>query len=123
MTLREKQTKFWIMVAKLILKAEELKTPIFILEWIRSEATQARNVAKGASKTMKSFHLTGLAVDVVFIDDMLDDGKLNFSPDKYKALGEYWESLGGVWGGRWGDNPQTEKIEGWDSGHFQAMEM
>lgn len=119
MTLREKQTDFWLMVAKLIIKATELGTPIFILEWTRSEATQRANVAKGASKTMKSYHLVGLAVDIVFVADMMDDGKLNFKADAYKELGEYWETLGGVWGGRWGDDPNTSRIEGWDSGHFQ----
>ena len=28
----------------------------------------------------------------------------------------------GRWGGRFGDNPLTEKIEGWDSGHFEYHE-
>jgi hypothetical protein len=122
MTLREKQTQFWVMVAQLILKADDLGTPIFILEWTRSQAQQAANVAKGASKTMKSKHLEGLAVDICFLQDALDDGQINFSPDDYRELGEFWEGQGGIWGGRFGDDPNTNRIEGWDSGHFQFGE-
>src|SRR5512135_2882293 len=101
MTLREKQTKFWFMVAQLILKSVTLKTPVFIFEWLRSEEQQRINVARGASKTMHSLHLKGLAVDLIFLDDIQDDAKLNYPADKYRALGEYWESLDpeNVWGG------------------------
>jgi len=121
MTLREKQTRFWFLVSQLILKSVLLRTPIFILEWMRSSEQQKINVARGVSKTMKSKHLEGLAIDIVFLEDMQDDNKLNYSADKYKILGEYWESLdeNNVWGGRFGDNPLTDKIEGWDAGHFQ----
>jgi hypothetical protein len=118
MTLREKQTKFWFMVAQLILKSVTLKTPFFIFEWTRSIEQQRINVAKGVSKTMKSDHLEGLAIDIIFLEDIQDDGKVNFSAEKYKPLGEFWESIGGEWGGRYGDNPATEVIEGWDAGHF-----
>lgn len=119
MTLREKQTDFWRMVAKLINRAEVLGTPIFITEWLRTWEQQATLVARGAAKTMNSKHLKGLAVDVVFLADVKDDHKVNFSADKYRSLGEFWEEMGGRWGGRFGDNPATEKIEGWDAGHFE----
>ena len=94
-------------------------TPLTPLEWIRSYEQQKIMVARKASKTMKSKHLTGLAMDFCFLSDIEDDGTINYSPDKYKELGEYWESLGGRWGGRFGDNPATETIEGWDAGHFE----
>lgn len=119
MTLREKQVLFNAMLAKLILKAAELNTPIFILELYRSLETQKVYVARGVSKTLDSKHLLGLAADIVFLPDVKDDGKVNYSPEKYKALGLFWESIGGRWGGRFGDDPFTEKIEGWDSGHFE----
>ena len=119
MTLREKQAKFLIMDALLVLKAKELGTVIVCLEWMRTIEQQRINVMRGASKTMDSKHLYGLAKDYCFFADIQDDGKINYEPDKYKELGEYWESLGGRWGGRFGDNPSTEKIEGWDSGHFE----
>ena len=123
MTLREKQTQFADMVGKLLCKAPELGAPVFIMEIYRSLETQRVYVARGASKTLNSKHLEGLAVDLVFLEDLRDDGKINYSPEKYKPLGEYWESIGGRWGGRFGDNPSTEKIEGWDSGHFEYKEI
>ena len=122
MTLRQRQTKFWLMIAQLIFKGHILQTPFFISEWGRSLAQQKLNVAKKLSKTMKSKHLDGLAVDIIFLSDVDDDGVVNFSPDKYRELGEYWESIGGEWGGRYGDDPDTKKIEGWDSGHFQEKD-
>ncbi len=100
-------------------KAVALRTPIVILSWKRTEDEQRLLVNRGASKTMNSKHLDGLAIDIAFLEDIEDDGKINWIPDKYKELGEYWESIGGRWGGRFGDNPATEKVEGWDSGHFE----
>lgn len=119
MTLREKQSLFAEKLGQLLSHASLLGTPVIILELHRSIETQRAYVARGASKTMASKHLEGLAVDLCFLEDLKDDGKLNYEPEKYRALGEFWESLGGRWGGRFGDNPATTKIEGWDSGHFE----
>lgn len=120
MTKREKQTDFFRMVALLIVRSHELSTPLCPLEWMRSESKQALLVARGASKTMDSKHLQGLAMDFCFIADLKDDGKLNYSPEKYRALGEYWESLGGRWGGRFGQpDKKRDAPLGWDSGHFE----
>jgi peptidoglycan L-alanyl-D-glutamate endopeptidase CwlK len=119
MTVREKQALFWKMVAQLIERAASLGRDVVVLEWMRSKETQAQMVAKGASKTMNSKHCEGLAIDICFLDDLRDDGKLNYSADEYKELGTFWERIGGRWGGRFGDNPATDKIEGWDAGHFE----
>ena len=119
MTNREWQDKFWHMFALLKLKADELGQPFIVIEWMRSLEQQKINVARGVSKTMNSMHLLGLAVDIAFLSDITDDRKINYTPDQYKMLGEYWESIGGRWGGRFGDDPKTTKIEGWDSGHFE----
>jgi len=119
MSVRKKQARFAGMLGMLLAKAVSLKTPVVILELYRSLETQRAYVARGVSKTLNSKHLEGLAVDLAFLEDIEDDGKINFQPDKYKELGLYWESLGGRWGGRFGDDPKTEKIEGWDSGHFE----
>ena len=117
--LRRKQALFWYKVAQLLIEAVRQSTPICLIEWMRSYEQQKVMVARGASKTMKSKHLQGLAVDICFLDDIEDDGAINYHPDKYKSLGEYWESLGGRWGGRFGDDPATETIEGWDAGHME----
>ena len=119
MTLRERQSRFWVMVARLIARAEGSGTPIVVLEWTRSKEVQAQMVAKGFSTTMSSKHLLGLAIDICFLDDLRDDSIINYSPEKYRLLGEFWERLGGRWGGRFGDDLATPRIEGWDCGHFE----
>lgn len=119
MTLRQRQAHFWKRIALVILHADELGTPITILDWIRIEEQQRLLVAKKASKTMDSKHLLGLAVDFCFISDLLDDSTLNYRTEKYILIGEYAERIGLKWGGRFGDNPATEKIEGWDAGHLE----
>ena len=123
MTLRRRQARFSAMLGFLLVKAASLKTPVCILELYRSIETQRAYVSRGASKTMKSKHLEGLAVDLAFLDDIEDDGKINYTPDKYKALGEYWESLGGRWGGRFGVKPEDYDTQyGWDCMHFEYQE-
>ena len=122
MTLRQRQSIFLIADAKLVIYANEiLKDPIVCLEWLRTKEQQAIYVARKASKTMKSKHILGLAKDYAFLSDILDNSKIDYHPNKYKPLGIFWESLGPEygWGGRWGDNPDTQDIEGWDAGHFQ----
>lgn len=62
-----------------------------------------------------------LAFDVCV---MTADGKrvLPSSAPEWDTLGRIGESLGLTWGGRFGDNPGTVRIEGWDKGHFQLDE-
>lgn len=125
MTLRSKQAIFWMMVADTIKFADSQATPIVPLCIWRSEQEQEALVAKKASKTMKSKHLEGLALDFVFLGDLQDDGVINWdkvNPQYYRIIGQFWENLGGRWGGRFGDDPNTEKIEGWDQGHLEYME-
>jgi peptidoglycan L-alanyl-D-glutamate endopeptidase CwlK len=117
--LRKRQALFWYKIAQVLIEAVRQSTPICVIEWIRDEARQRILVARKASKTMNSKHLTGLAVDFCFLADIEDDGTINWIPDKYKSLGEYAESIGLKWGGRFGDDPATKTIEGWDAGHLE----
>jgi hypothetical protein len=114
-TLREHQAKFIHMDALLVLKAIELNTPLVCLSYGRTLEEQRLLVARGASKTMHSQHLDWLAKDYCFLADLQDDGKLNYDAEKYRLLGEYWEFIGGEWGGRYGE---TDNSLGWDCGHF-----
>lgn len=117
MGLRTKQTKFWQMVAMTIMFATMRGTPIVILEWLRDETRQRILVARGSSKTMKSDHLRGLAIDFCFLEDLRDDGILNYDAEKYRPIGEFWEALDEKckWGGRF--NAKGDKL-GWDCGHL-----
>lgn len=47
----------------------------------------------------KSTHKLRLAVDF----NLFKNGKYLPSTEAHKPLGEYWESIGGTWGGRFGD--------------------
>lgn len=119
MTLREKQAKFAWMLSLLFEQFCKKGDPFFVLEFYRDIATQRAYVSRGVSKTINSKHLEGLAIDIAFLKDIQDDGKINYDAEKYRPYGVFWESIGGRWGGRFGDNPKTEKIEGWDLGHFE----
>ena len=71
--------------------------------------------ANGRSKVAYSKHNDRKAVDFVIAKL---DGEMN--DQDYRVLGEYWESLGGRWGGRFG----VAKAEfgarlGWDKNHFE----
>ena len=47
-----------------------------VIEGLRTKARQAELFAKGASKTMKSRHLTGHAIDLVPLLDLDGDGQI-----------------------------------------------
>lgn len=118
MTLREKQSEFFVWIGRLTTYANDILIHrICPLEWKRSAEQQAINVIRGASQVKYSMHQDGLALDFCFIEDLLDDGKINWNVAKYKQLGEYWEKLGGRWGGRFGQT--NGQGNGWDAGHFE----
>ena len=68
------------------------------------------------SQTLKSKHLDRLAIDL----NLFIGGKYITNPEKYRPLGEFWESLGSRWGGRFGVKKKDYDTKiGWDSGHFE----
>ena len=57
-------------------------------------------LAPDHEKHMKnSLHFIGLAKDF----DLYIDGVYQTKTEAYTAIGEKWESMGGTWGGSWGD--------------------
>ena len=48
----------------------------------------------------RSLHYIRLAVDL----NLFKGGVFLKGSDDHLPLGEYWEGLGGSWGGRWGDS-------------------
>jgi peptidoglycan L-alanyl-D-glutamate endopeptidase CwlK len=73
--------------------------PVVVIEVMRSKTRQIFLKATGKSKTLKSKHIVGLAVDMAFYIN----GKISYSPPK-----EWWElymhcaeSHGMIAGGRW----------------------
>lgn len=98
MTLSEKQRKFTQMVGQLIAWAyangyeltfgEAYRTP----EQAKLHATAGKGIAN-------SLHCSRLAIDL----NLFIGGVYQSTSEAYAPLGEYWESIGGAWGGRFHD--------------------
>jgi hypothetical protein len=100
---------FLINLARLAVKAYELGIPFIVFTFWRSPEDQVKEYDAGRSRTINGLHPRWLAIDLALWDDMNKDGTVDkneirwsFDP-RYTTLGQYWESLGGVWGGRWKD--------------------
>lgn len=105
MTLREKQSKFARMVADLILKAHELGFEVTLGDAYRDPRLHgAIGVRKGYGHS-KSCHKLRLAIDLNLFRDLDGDGDLDYAAttEMHRPLGEWWESQGGTWGGRFND--------------------
>ncbi|CDL40952.1 FIG01219977: hypothetical protein [Citrobacter freundii] len=103
MTLSEKQQLFTVMVANLIHWAEERGYRLTFGEAFRTPEQAALNAKKG-SGISNSLHTQRLAVDF----NLFVNGQYQTRTEDYLPLGEYWESLGGSWGGR--SNPDRMVI-------------
>ena len=91
MTLRQKQSRFAHMVALLILHAEQLGYEVTL-----GEAFRIPTLSHGHPK---SLHKKRLAIDI----NLFRNGRYLTSTKAHTPLGEYWESIGGTWGGRFND--------------------
>ena len=84
MSLREKQSKFVRMVAMLILYATDLGFDLtFGDAW--AESGHCDN----------SLHYDRLAIDL----NLFKDGEYLINTEDHRQLGDFWEHLGGHWGG------------------------
>ena len=88
LSLRRKQSLFALLVALLIQRAYESGYEItFGDAWAHDGHMD------------NSLHYIRLAIDL----NLFKDGKYLTSAEAHSKLGVYWESLGGSWGGRFGD--------------------
>lgn len=94
MSLGDKQRKFVLMLADLIRFAYANGYEITLG---RGRVSVAANAADGGHE--KSLHLLGLAQDL----NLFKDKKYLTKTEDHLLLGEYWESIGGTWGGRFND--------------------
>lgn len=88
MTLGQRQEEFSILLAKLISFAYE-----------RGYKIRMGDVLAKDGHKLNSNHYIKLAADL----NLFRNGKYLTRSEDHKELGEYWESLGGSWGGRFGD--------------------
>ncbi|MBC4010444.1 M15 family metallopeptidase [Morganella morganii] len=106
MSMVDKQNTFTGMVAKLIVFAQSKGYKLTFGEAYRTPE-QAKLNAKAGSGISNSLHTQRLAVDFNLFDA---SGKWLTATSDFTELGEYWESLGGSWGGRFKTRP--------DGNHF-----
>lgn len=95
MSLSEKQQKFTVMIGRLIEWADQNGYGLTFGEAYRTPE-QAQLNAKSGKGIANSLHTQRLAVDF----NLFVNGKYQTDSAAYKPLGEFWESLGGAWGGR-----------------------
>lgn len=105
MTLGEKQRHFAEMVGKLIAWCYANGYELTFGEAYRTPEQAALNAQAGAG-IAKSLHTIRLAVDL----NLFKDGVYQQDSPAYQKLGEFWESIGGSWGGRFQSRP--------DGNHF-----
>lgn len=98
MTLSEKQALFTVMIAKLIFWADEHGYRLTFGEAYRTPE-QAKLNAQSGKGIASSLHTQRLAVDF----NLFINGVYQTTTDAHRPLGEYWESIGGTWGGRFND--------------------
>lgn len=123
MRLDEKQwifAKYFANLIEWINSQEEYRCTIGEVE--RPQILQDIYYKKKKSSKLVSYHTYNLAGDLRIFKKQTDGSwkYLDKTPD-YEFAGKYWESLDPkcVWGGRFGDNPATQQVEGWDGNHFQ----
>ena len=105
MTLSEKQQLFVSLIAQLIMWANDKGYRLTFGEAYRTPEQAKLNTKSGAG-IANSLHTQRLAVDF----NLFVNGEYKTKTEDYLPLGEYWESLGGSWGGRFKSRP--------DGNHF-----
>lgn len=105
LTLGQKQRRFTLMVAQLIQYAYSRGYELTFGDAYRDPRLHGEVGEKKGYGHAKSCHKIRLAIDLNLFRDVDNDGDLDYVTDtaSYKELGEYWESIGGCWGGRFED--------------------
>lgn len=99
MSLYKKQVKFMQMLPELIQMAFKLGYEVTIGDAYRDPRVHGAVGVKMGYGHPKSNHKNRLAVDL----NLFKDGKYLTTTEDHRPLGEYWESVGGTWGGRFND--------------------
>lgn len=98
-TLFQKQTKFSKLVVQLMQKAFELGYEITFGDAYRDPRVHGAQGVKKSYSGGSSAHKWRLAIDL----NLFKDGVYLQKTEDHQKLGEFWETLGGTWGGRWND--------------------
>jgi hypothetical protein len=99
LTLGQKQRRFVLMTAHLILRAYDLGYELTTGDGYRDPRVfGAMGERKGYGES-RSAHKHRLAHDW----NLFKDGKFLTATSDHEMLGRFWESMGGTWGGRFND--------------------
>ncbi len=99
LTLGQKQRKQVQMASRLIDFAYVQGYELTFGDAYRDPRVHGAVGVKQGYSSANSLHKERLAIDL----NLFRDGKYLTSTEDHRPLGEYWESLGGTWGGRFGD--------------------
>ncbi|MEZ2746319.1 M15 family metallopeptidase [Halopseudomonas bauzanensis] len=99
MTLGQKQRKFTRMIADLILFAYNQGYELTFGDAYRDPQVHGAVGQKKSYSSANSLHKERLAVDF----NLFKGGQFLTRTEDHQPLGEYWESIGGTWGGRFND--------------------
>lgn len=99
LTLGQKQRRFSLMIATLILYAYDKGYEVTLGDAYRDPRLHGAIGEKKGYGHPKSGHKIRLAQDL----NLFNQGVFLDSTEDHKFLGEKWEAMGGSWGGRFGD--------------------
>lgn len=98
-TLGQKQRRFTAMVAKLIEWAYDNGYELTFGDAYRDPRLHGEMGVKKGYGATNSCHKLRLAIDL----NLFQGGSYLSSTEDHLPMGEYWESIGGTWGGRFQD--------------------
>lgn len=99
MTLGQKQRLMTRLIADLIIFAYDNGYELTLGDAYRDPRVHGAVGVKQSYSSANSLHKERLAIDF----NLFKDGKYLTQTEDHRLLGEYWESLGGTWGGRFQD--------------------
>ena len=103
-TLRQKQSRFARLVARLIDQAFALGYEVTLGDAYRDPRVHGALGEKKSYSSSMSLHKQRLAIDL----NLFRDGRYLSSTESHRPLGEWWEAQGGSWGGRFNDGNHYE---------------
>lgn len=98
-TLGQKQRKFTLMVAELIQFAYSRGYELSFGDAYRDPRAFGPVGTQRYYSSANSLHKERLAIDL----NLFKNGRFLTSTEDHRELGEFWESIGGTWGGRFND--------------------
>ena len=96
LTLRQRQSKFAFMFARLLLEIESRGYEVTFGDAFRDPRVHGKFGEKKAYGAANSFHKLRLAHDI----NLFKDGEFLEKTEDHQQFGEWWEAQGGSWGGR-----------------------